>query len=99
MGPCSLKHLMNVHPGGKFAGTVGFFDDPSHIRPYSNKDLIQLCKKQGLRIIKVGISRNLLHLILSPILLFIGILMPNKLYFMYARNSLIGRSSYIILKK
>jgi len=86
-------------PHGKFAGTVHFFDDPTHFRPYSQIELAQLCRQSGFRIIKSGIVRNLLHLILSPILLFAGSLMPSKLHYMYARNSLIGWASYIILEK
>ncbi len=86
-------------PHGKFAGTVHFFDDPTHFRPYSQIELAQLCRQSGFRIIKSGIVRNLLHLILSPILLFTGTLMPSKLHYMYARNSLIGWASYIILEK
>lgn len=86
-------------PHGKFAGTVHFFDDPTHLRPYSQIELAELCRQSGFRIIKSGIARNFLHLILSPILLFTGTLMPDTLHYMYARNSLIGWASYIILEK
>jgi len=86
-------------PGGKFAGTVHFYDDKSHICPYSNQALYDLCRNVDFDIIKCKISRNVLHLALSPFLLIIGILRPKKLYFMYARNSVIGWASYIILRK
>ena len=86
-------------PDGNFVGTVHFHDDPTHIRPYSKAELIQLCQKLDFTIVKSGISRNLLHLILSPALLLAGLLMPKKLYFMYARNSWIGCASYIIAEK
>jgi len=85
--------------GGRFAGTVHFQDDPTHIRPYSKIDLTELCQKIGFKIIEIRISRNLLHLILSPILVVLGLIMPKKLYFMYARNSVLGWASYVILKK
>lgn len=55
-------------PSSNFAGTVHFHDDPTHIRAYSRAELIQLCQQLGFSIVKVGISRNLLHLILSPVL-------------------------------
>ena len=86
-------------PHGKFAGTVHFFDDPTHLRPYSHIELAELCKQSGLRVIKSGIARNIIHLILSPVLIFTGILMPGKLHYMYARNSLIGWASYVVLEK
>ncbi|MBW2020563.1 MAG: class I SAM-dependent methyltransferase [Deltaproteobacteria bacterium] len=86
-------------PGSRFAGTVHFKDDPTHIRPYSKRDLIELCRNIGLKIIKSGISRNMLHLILSPALFIMGLLLPKTLCFMYARNSIIGWASFVILKK
>lgn len=86
-------------PGGKFAGTVHFHDDPTHISPFSKRNLTVVCQKHDFKVIKVGISRNLVHLTLSPILVLLGLLMPNTHYFMYARNSFIGWSSYIILEK
>ena len=51
-------------PSRKYAGTIHFRDDPTHLRPYSKKSLIELFKKLGFRIIKTSISRNLLHLVL-----------------------------------
>ena len=86
-------------PGGRFGGTVHFKDDPTHIRPYSEKDLIELCKDMGLKAVRSGISRNLLHLILSPALILVGLFMPKTLCFMYARNSIIGWASFVILEK
>ena len=85
-------------PKGRFAGTVHFTDDPTHIRPYSKTDLVELGKSCGFKIAKVGITRNLVHLFVSPVLLALGFLMPEKLWFMYGRNSLLGWSSYIILE-
>lgn len=86
-------------PSSRFAGTVHFFDDTTHVRPYSVLELIEICKRHRFKIVKFGVSRNLLHLLLSPFLMLIGVIAPNKLYYMYARNSLIGWASYIILEK
>jgi len=93
------KRSLLGKPSSRFAGTIRFQDDPTHLRTYSRTELIQLCQELGFSIVKIGISRNLLHLILSPILLIAGLLMPKKLYFMYARNSIIGWASYIIAEK
>lgn len=86
-------------PGGKFAGTVHFNDDKTHIRPYSNKDLIALTQDKGLKLIRCSVARNWLCLLLSPVLLLIGVISPDKLWFMYGRNSIIGWASYIILQR
>lgn len=86
-------------PYGKYAGTIHFKDDSTHVRTYSKNDLIKLFEKFNFRVVKAGIARNILHLLLSPVLLIAGILMPRKLYYMYARNSIIGWASYIIVTK
>lgn len=86
-------------PGGRFEGTVHFKDDPTHIKPYSKGELIELCRITGFQIIKSGISRNVFHLILSPVLFLIGLLFPRTLCFMYARSSIIGWASFVVLKK
>lgn len=86
-------------PNGKFAGTVHFFDDPTHLRPYSQNELMELCETCGFVIINSGIARNYFHLLFSPLLMMMGVLFPKKNYYMYARNSFIGWSSYAIIKK
>jgi SAM-dependent methyltransferase len=85
--------------GGRFGGTVHFDDDPTHRRPYSAANLVQLCRNSGFQVITFGVSRNMLHLILAPVLLLLGIFQPQKLWFMYARNSIIGWSSYVVVQK
>lgn len=86
-------------PGGRFAGSVHFWDDTTHICPYSNEELVKICEKAGFKVVKYGITRNLLHLIFSPVLLLAGFLLPRKLYFMYARNSIFGTSPFVVLCK
>ena len=83
----------------KCAGTINFFDDSTHLRPYSISEISQLSRDCGLKVIKSGIARNYLHLILSPFLLLVGVLMTKLFYYMYGRNSIIGWSSYVILQK
>lgn len=86
-------------PGGRYAGTIHFLDDATHVHPYSNEDLEIIFQDVGLKIIKIGISRNLLHLFLSPVLLFLGFFKNKKLWYMYGRNSLIGWATFAILEK
>jgi len=83
----------------RFTGAISFFDDGSHIRPFSVAALIELASSSGFTVIKSGISRNLFHLMLSPFLYLAGVLKPDTCWYMYARNSLLGWSAYIVLEK
>jgi SAM-dependent methyltransferase len=86
-------------PGGRFAGTVNFYDDQTHARHYRRVDLIELGQASGFRLIKCRVARNWLYFLLSPLLLLFGLFVPKKLWFMYGRNNIIGWSSYIILQR
>ncbi|MFZ2959382.1 MAG: class I SAM-dependent methyltransferase [Candidatus Ozemobacteraceae bacterium] len=82
-----------------FAGTIEFFDDPTHLKPFSTQELIEAGTRNGFRVVDSGIVRNLLHLLLAPLLFLGGVLFPSQLWYMYARNSLLGWSSYVVLEK
>ncbi|NCB40035.1 MAG: class I SAM-dependent methyltransferase [Erysipelotrichia bacterium] len=84
---------------GRFAGTVHFYDDSSHITPMNAADLAKLGREVGFEVLKDGVSRNWLHFILSPVFLLVGLCMPDRLFFMYARNAILGWASYAILEK
>lgn len=83
----------------RFAGTIHFTDDPTHLKPYSADELARIGKRNGFRVVESGIARNLLHLLLAPLLFLAGILYPSKLWYMYARNSLLGWASFVVLEK
>jgi len=83
----------------RFAGTVTFKDDPTHLQPYSVDELAIAGDAAGFRFIEGGTVRNLLHLFLSPALCLGGMLCPQKLWYMYARNALLGWANWAVLER
>jgi len=60
------------YPGEKSAklpsmfGTLNFYDDSSHVRIYSVKELTGLFERHGCTVLKAGIRRNLYFILVSP---------------------------------
>jgi SAM-dependent methyltransferase len=48
-------------------GTLNFYDDHSHVRIYSVKELTELFEKNGCKVLKGGIRRNLYFILVSPL--------------------------------
>jgi SAM-dependent methyltransferase len=74
--------------------TLNFYDDPTHLRPYSVNGLRRLLEDNGLRVIRSGISRNWLFFILSPLLIGCGLFSP--FLFHAGIINLVGWSVYCI---
>lgn len=89
-GPRSLR----PRASRRFAGTISFKDDPTHLKPYSRDELAALGTASGFIYREGGTVRNLLHLLFSPVLGLCGMLKPEKLWYMYARNTLLGWASW-----
>ncbi|MEO6962158.1 MAG: class I SAM-dependent methyltransferase [Puia sp.] len=47
-------------------GSLNFYDDLSHVRIYSVKELTELFEKNGCRVIKGGVRRNLYFIMAAP---------------------------------
>jgi SAM-dependent methyltransferase len=47
-------------------GSLNFYDDLSHVRIYSVKELTELFERNGCRVIKGGIRRNLYFVVAAP---------------------------------
>jgi SAM-dependent methyltransferase len=60
------------YPGGKSTklpsmyGTLNFYDDLSHVRIYSVKELTGLFERNGCKVLNGGIRRNLYFILVSP---------------------------------
>ncbi|HEV3224902.1 MAG TPA: class I SAM-dependent methyltransferase [Puia sp.] len=48
-------------------GTLNFYDDHSHVRIYSVKELTELFEKNGCKVLRGGIRRNLYFILVSPL--------------------------------
>ncbi len=51
-------------------GTLNFYDDLSHVRIYTVEELKALFEKNGCKVIKGGIRRNLYFILVSPLRIF-----------------------------
>jgi len=74
--------------------TFNFYDDPTHLRPYSVNGLRRLLEDNGLRVIRSGISRNWLFFIFSPLLIGCGVF--SRFLFHAGIINLVGWSVYCI---
>ena len=68
-------HLKSLHvpsATGKAAGTftLNFFDDPTHVRVVPVETLAAAASREGLRVVKSGISRNWIFAALYPAFFF-----------------------------
>lgn len=74
--------------------TCNFYDDPTHLRPYSAVGLYRLAVSSGYRVKKYGISRNWLFTLSSPLLIVGGIF--NKHWLLTGLTNLIGWSVFLV---
>jgi len=63
---------------GPKGGPINFFDDSSHIQAYSRHDLVMLLKTVGFSHIKTGPVRNILIVVIAPLLIIIGFLIRKR---------------------
>ena len=77
-------------------GPINFFDYPTHIRPFTEAALNSLLSKH-FHIEKIGSYRNLILLMLSPFLLFLGLVSRRLL--VLGVHHLFGWSLYSICNK
>jgi SAM-dependent methyltransferase len=74
--------------------TFNFYDDPTHLKPYTVNGLKRLLEDNGLQVIRSGVSRNWLFFILSPLLIGCGLF--NTFLFHAGIINLVGWSVYCI---
>jgi len=77
-------------------GPINFFDDPTHIRPFSEAALNSLLSKH-FHVEKIGCYRNLILLMMSPFLLFFGLVSRRLL--VLGVHHLFGWALYSICSK
>jgi ubiquinone/menaquinone biosynthesis C-methylase UbiE len=91
------KSLNVRSPTGKAAGTftLNFFDDPTHVRVVPIETLAAAAQREGLTVVRSGISRNWLFAALYPALCFLP---PSRKKFTSYIHWL-GWSAYLIARK
>lgn len=74
-----------------------FYQDPTHVRPYTKRSLNILAKMAGFREIKTGVIRALEYLVLLPFVPILNLLSSSN--FTFVPFEIIGRTVYLIARK
>jgi hypothetical protein len=79
-------------------GSLNFYDDPSHVRIYSVKELTDLFVKRGCKVLKGGIRRNLFFILAAPFRI-LGHWVRGKKLIGNIFWDMLGFAEYIYVKK
>lgn len=79
--------------------TWNFYDDHTHIRPYSSTALKRLCEHHDFEVIKCGIFRNWKYALSLPLAPFISLLLWDSRPLHYSTIHAIGWSSFCLCVK
>lgn len=79
---------------GGFHGPINFYDDPSHIKPFSQGGLYYLLTNGGFGVARTGIARNLVFFLCSPFLILAGVLLKKRLWLSLGLFNLFGWSVF-----
>jgi SAM-dependent methyltransferase len=79
-------------------GPYNFYDDPTHIRPYSRFALCQLFRNNGFHVEEIGYARNLMLFFLTPFYVIFGLLMRKRILMTYAVSNFVGWTIYGIAR-
>ena len=80
---------------GRQEGTINFYDDPTHFRPFTRRSLYRIGEKIGIKHIKTGFARNWLYCLLAPIIFAYSIIRNNKQMFATTLWSVTGWCVYL----
>lgn len=79
--------------------TWNFYDDPTHIRPYTSGALSRLCYNHSFNVLKSGIYRSWKYALALPIAPLISLVLQDWRPMHYALIHAIGWSSYCLCQK
>jgi len=85
-----------VYKGG---GTLNFYDDPTHIRPYDKKSLEEILNYFPIENLKFGIYRNYIYTLVSPLLIILGFILLKRRWIVIGMHNLFGWSIYCTGRK
>lgn len=74
---------------------TNFYDDPTHIRPFTRNSLYVIGKRLGLREIRTGFARNWLYCLSAPLILLYSIVKRDKQVFAVVLWNVTGGCVYL----
>lgn len=78
----------------KYQCPINFYDDPSHIQPFSKCGLFYLLSDRGFYVKRFGTARNLLFTVFSPALILLGFALRKRMWLTVGLTNLFGWSVY-----
>ncbi len=80
---CEVPSIMSIFMpsisiGLKKEGTINFYDDPTHIRPYSKIALWHLLTSSSFKVMRLGTVRNWLKVLVAPIGIILAFVMRDR---------------------
>ncbi len=74
---------------------VNFYDDPTHIRPFTRQSLYRMGKTLGLRGVRTGFARNWVYCLAGPLILLYSIIKKDRQMFAVVLWSIMGWCVYL----
>lgn len=79
----------------KGPGTINFYDDPTHIRPFTRQSLSCIGKRIGTKQLRTGFARNWAYCLLAPMIILYSLIKRDRQMFGTVLWSIVGWSVYL----
>jgi ubiquinone/menaquinone biosynthesis C-methylase UbiE len=79
----------------KGPGTINFYDDPTHIRPFTRHSLYRIGKRIGTEQIRTGFARNWAYCLLAPAIILYSLIKRDRQMFGIVLWNIVGWSVYL----
>lgn len=78
---------------------INFYDDHTHIRPFSPPSLVRLTQSAGFKVIRSGYARNWIATMTSPITFVLAFILRKRSYLVHSVWHVVGWASYVVAVK
>jgi len=79
----------------KGAGTINFYDDPTHIRPFTRQSMAYIAKEINVKQFKTGFARNWIYCLFAPMIILYSLVKRDRQMFGTVLWSIVGWSVYL----
>ena len=79
----------------KGPGTINFYDDPTHIRPFTQHSLCRIGKRIGTKQLTTGFARNWAYCLFAPMIIVYSLIKRDRQLFGTVLWSIVGWSVYL----
>ena len=79
----------------KGPGTINFYDDPTHVRPFTRHSLYHIGKRIGAEQFRTGFARNWTYCLLAPAIILYSLIKRDRQMFGTVLWSIVGWSVYL----